>query len=1120
MNKVKQILSWLDLHGLFALSTFLIVFIPLFPKIPIFDVLPGYIVRARPEDILIFVTAIVWIKDAYKKRFEVSTTYFWIVVAYAISGATSILLGTVLIQSIPSELLHIGKSSLHLFRYLEYFALFFFTYSSIKTEKQLKIVLSLLSITVLAVVFYGFGQEFLKFPLYSTMNREYSKGVTLYLQEGARPQSTFAGHYDLAAYLVIVLPILFSLGLSKLNINFKYIKESLKDKSNYISAFIHLVHLFGAWMLVTSGSKTALFAYLVGIFIVLLQYLKKIGNLKQQLKWGSIATVISLVFISLFINFFAQSTKTQIISLIKNTFNSSETLENPDAKPDDLIGDGVIFKQIEVVNNDGSISYKWVEEQSTWSQNALKYGLSMGIRLDTLWPNAVKGFFNNPLFGNGYSTLPTVDNPGEYNNEDSTDNNFLRTLGETGTFGFILFYGLITLITIEVFKSKPTTNVTKALRAGFLGSVIGLLINAFYIDVFAASKVAYTFWTFAGLTVSVLKINQLSGIKKLLKLLFKHWPLLITIVAALLLLHKNPFHKYSLIKDLSVSNPQLESLTTAKCFMDTASFNLCRNNGLVLKENFNLYSLLLIPFLKVYNNPMMFYILNITLLLFVVGTMYKLIPILTKKFTKVKSKQLITLGSLLLYVLIITSLKYSLKPLTTLELLIFLVLIPGLIIIYTVFINNVLYRLAFFTQISAALVIMLFLVNQNFGNTFLNQFRNDVKSDKYHTLQISNVHFDTNRYLNREKDFYVITAMNPYYIDLFSNKNYDVLPLSEMQYYMESYDKVYKLVNNQEPLVDQYQKQLEDISLYASNYGVDENENLLERFNNIKDEFDLTYVGIGCEDKCSLFKLDPLTTHFSPIPYIANDKAFNLDTLNDSYSFAVVSNRFEPNTKYDQGSSRKYNTNQFAANINKNISWNNQFLILTGDSTNDGSPESKDIFNKLYNKLPIMYSAGNHDLYERKSFDSRDFYFFTDSELFIFVNVNEKSEVSQTQQLFIYNTLLKLEKLPDIENLFFISHNLDWQNRDNPNNFVFELERKLKQFPELNKYIITSYHTSLIDEEKIRTELTAKHITDEETNIHYMSSYIRDWDNDSFFEFTINQDNSVDIEYRVRGENF
>ncbi|PIZ87774.1 hypothetical protein COX93_00005, partial [Candidatus Nomurabacteria bacterium CG_4_10_14_0_2_um_filter_30_12] len=129
MEKVKNIFTWIKANLLFALSTFLIAFIPLFPKIPLFDILPGYIVRVRAEDFLVIFTAIIWLKESFftkdtsKNKSEWNTSYFWLVVVYAIVALTSITLGTILLQTIPAQLLHIGKSSLHFFRYMEYFAL-------------------------------------------------------------------------------------------------------------------------------------------------------------------------------------------------------------------------------------------------------------------------------------------------------------------------------------------------------------------------------------------------------------------------------------------------------------------------------------------------------------------------------------------------------------------------------------------------------------------------------------------------------------------------------------------------------------------------------------------------------------------------------------------------------------------------------------------------------------------------------------------------------------------------------------------------------------------------------------------------------------------------------------
>jgi hypothetical protein len=78
----------------------------------------------------------------------------------------------------------------------------------------------------------------------------------------------------------------------------------------------------------------------------------------------------------------------------------------------------------------------------------------------------------------------------------------------------------------------------------------------------------------------------------------------------------------------------------------------------------------------------------------------------------------------------------------------------------------------------------------------------------------------------------------------------------------------------------------------------------------------------------------------------------------------------------------------------------------------------------------------------------------------------------------------------------------------------------LAQFPDINKYLITSHHVETDDPKTLREEITAKHIVNEETNTHYLSSYVRNWSNDTFFEFMINENADVSVNYRVKGENF
>ncbi|MFH2118344.1 MAG: hypothetical protein ABII10_01260, partial [Candidatus Paceibacterota bacterium] len=207
----KKIFSWLDSNILFLFSTLLLIFIPLYPKIPLFDILPGYIVRVRFEDALIALAGLTWIIQLWRGKVVWKSPLFRLIGIYTLVGFLSILSAIFIIHTVPLELLHVGKSALHLFRYMEYFFLFVLMYASLKTFKQAKIIVWMLVLTVLAVSFYGVGQKYWYWPVYSTMNREFSKGVRLYLTEHARVQSTFGGHYDLGAYLVIVLPILLAL---------------------------------------------------------------------------------------------------------------------------------------------------------------------------------------------------------------------------------------------------------------------------------------------------------------------------------------------------------------------------------------------------------------------------------------------------------------------------------------------------------------------------------------------------------------------------------------------------------------------------------------------------------------------------------------------------------------------------------------------------------------------------------------------------------------------------------------------------------------------------------------------------------------------------------------------
>ncbi|HPR14172.1 MAG TPA: O-antigen ligase family protein [Candidatus Woesebacteria bacterium] len=536
----QTLVNFIDQHLLFYASLFLLIFIPLYPKIPLFDAIPGYIVRVRLEDIFVGLTTLFYLIQVWRKKVSWKNPVAKWILAYIAVAFLSIISGLFIIRTIPLETIHLAKSVLHLLRYIEYFALLFILYSSIKSEKDLQVVIYVLALTVLLVSIYGYGQKYRYWPVFSTMNREFSKGMVLYLTEHARVQSTFAGHYDLAAFLVLLLPIFYVLGIKS------------QKKLERIS--FKILHLIGLWLLVVSASRTSFAAYLLAILFAVIFLAWQEQSLLKRL-WAILRRGLSFsVLILLMILFFGgdmqdrflqllraypeaytayeesvQFSEEQIALLEDKYENLAKFVKNRGNPPDNglavdentaFTADNTITRTDEqpvssrpvdvyedipdkVLEEDSQGNLVVVEKERTWSPNAMKYGLSLAIRLDELWPNAIRGFMTNPLLGSAYGTLNKKEFY-QFTEAESTDNNFLRTLGETGLLGFITFYGIFLVIFYQIKQNQKASPWLKNLNLAFMAASLGLLANALYIDVFASSKVAFTYWALAG---AILAIN-------------------------------------------------------------------------------------------------------------------------------------------------------------------------------------------------------------------------------------------------------------------------------------------------------------------------------------------------------------------------------------------------------------------------------------------------------------------------------------------------------------------------------------------------------------------------------------------------------------------------------------
>ncbi len=540
-SPIQRSIAWFLENWFTLLCIALLVFIAFFPKIPLFDIIPGYIVRARLEDLFLGVVLVVFGIQLLRRKVTLRTPITKYVIAYAVIAVASILSAIFIVQTVPMNSLHIGKMILHFTRRLEYFSLFFLFYNAISKRRHVRMALVGLIFVLIGVSLYGFGQKYLYWPVYSTMNREFSKGMRLVLTEHARVPSTFGGHYDMSAFVMFLLVMVLSL---------IFFSKKISEK-----IALSVVFMMGFWLLILGASRSSFLAYLLAIGVLVLF----VGAYKRSIVWiitrGAIVFGFSLTVMILFgdlssrfsqLGLVQQAQKavaTVIRPLTQRPANSVEvsvdpldktdqlpvavatpvasqsavstssaTVTTPPPAPVDLPPD--VYKDIPDIktitaSENGVLVTRVVEVPRVFSDCTYIYGLSACIRFETLWPRAINGFIRNPIVGSGYSTL-TKEFKDQFTEAESTDNDFLRTLGEVGGLGAIAFYAPIGLFMIAALRKVEAHKslLISSISFGIIAGSIGMLFNGLYIDVFAASKVAFLYWSVLGLGFAALQLGQ------------------------------------------------------------------------------------------------------------------------------------------------------------------------------------------------------------------------------------------------------------------------------------------------------------------------------------------------------------------------------------------------------------------------------------------------------------------------------------------------------------------------------------------------------------------------------------------------------------------------------------
>jgi hypothetical protein len=464
----------------------LLILIPWYPKFPLVAVAGTY-VQIRLEDWVILGVAGLWlvyimpqIGEFLKKPLTRVVVIYWLV------GFLSLVSAVLVTKTVVP---HLGI--LHTLRRVEYVILMLVVATTIKSWEDVRFYLQVMVVAVLLVFGYGLGQKFLGWPVISTMNKEFAKGVALPIAPGDRINSTFAGHYDLAAWSLVILNVLAG-----------WLVAMKRGKERWM---VLVAIVGGFWLLLASASRISFAAYL-GSIVLTLWFLRR--------RWWIPPVVVVSVALSLLTPSltarYAEVVRYEFVPRLASIslreylpFKPEKVAMVPTPTPE--------MEEVEEVGPGGVVTKKkrpkptvtltptpvpLVEARGESVEYAPSFeDRSTAIRFNVEWPRALRALAKNPLLGTGYSSITLA-----------TDNDYLRLLGEVGLLGFGAFgliFGWLLVRVKDLVLAKGPIDERRAVVIGIMGAVLGFGANAMFIDVFEASKVASYFWILVGVMVGV-----------------------------------------------------------------------------------------------------------------------------------------------------------------------------------------------------------------------------------------------------------------------------------------------------------------------------------------------------------------------------------------------------------------------------------------------------------------------------------------------------------------------------------------------------------------------------------------------------------------------------------------
>lgn len=484
--------DWIDKNLLHWSFIGFIVAIAVVPKFPIQHVEYTYI-RIRIDDLLPAILVALFTVQWIRRKITLNRTLLIPIILFWISVFVSFLIAYYITYTIP--VFNIGL--LHSLRRVQYMIVFFIASSLITSEKRFYQYLKTYVATFLVVCVYGLIQKFGFLPSIQSMNPAYTDGRLLWLNPDDRINSTFGGHFDLAAYITFTIPLV--LGMYYATFKKWYLLAFFASLTALLytaarSSFVAYVSSITFMLFVLRKFKFYVLAMVVtaGLMLVTGDMTKRLlqtfqvktvytNELTGQQSIGQKITVKNLPAGSYEIDlpFLKKPKSVKVDDKARRDFARDIALDK--AKREGKI---LTAEEIEA---EAGLMTRFIKPEQT-----LLCDISCATRLQVEWPRAILAFKSNPLFGRGPSSIT-----------EATDNDYLRWLGELGIVGTSIFVFILLRIMYIASRLGKKVIEYKTLAFGFICGVLALLINSLYVDVFEASKMAYNFWVVSGLFVGI-----------------------------------------------------------------------------------------------------------------------------------------------------------------------------------------------------------------------------------------------------------------------------------------------------------------------------------------------------------------------------------------------------------------------------------------------------------------------------------------------------------------------------------------------------------------------------------------------------------------------------------------